>query len=74
MMSQIRPPDINHNPIGKLPKMTFPTFDGTDLKFWIMCAKDYFDMYFVDPLVWIQCSHMQFLALQNVGFGLLLTN
>jgi hypothetical protein len=42
--------------------MTFPTFDGTDLKLWITCAQDYFAMYSVDPAVWIQCSCMQFLG------------
>jgi hypothetical protein len=39
-----RPPDHHHNPTGKLPKLSFPTFDGTDLKLWITCAKDYFQM------------------------------
>jgi hypothetical protein len=42
--------------------MTFPTFDGTDLKLWITCAEDYFEMYYVEPSVWIQCSRMQFLG------------
>jgi hypothetical protein len=43
--------------------MTFPTFDGIDLKLWITCAEDYFAMYSVDRSVWIQCSRMQFLGL-----------
>ena len=55
-----RPPDLAHNPTGKLPKMNFPSFDGTDLRLWITCAEDYFQMYSVDPTVWIQCSRMQF--------------
>jgi hypothetical protein len=42
--------------------MTFPSFDGNDLKLWITCAEDYFEMYLVDPSVWIQCSRMQFLG------------
>ena len=54
------PPDLAHNPTGKLPKMNFPSFDGTDLRLWITCAEDYFQMYSVDPAVWIQCSRMQF--------------
>jgi hypothetical protein len=40
--------------------MNFPSFDGTDLRLWITCAEDYFQMYSVDPTVWIQCSRMQF--------------
>ena len=51
VLSHNRPPKHHHNPTGKLPKMTFPTFDGTDLKLWITCAEDYFEMYFVDPSV-----------------------
>lgn len=62
IQSRNRPPEHYHNPTGKLPKMTFPTFDGTDLKLWITCAHDYFAMYSVDPAVWIQCSCMQFLG------------
>ena len=51
VLSRNRPPETHHNPTGKLPKMTFPTFDGTNLKLWITCAEDYFDMYSVDPSV-----------------------
>ena len=62
VLSRNRPPETHRNPTGKLPKMSFPTFDGTDLKLWITCAEDYFEMYSVDPSVWIQCSRMQFLG------------
>lgn len=62
-LSHNRPPEHHHNPTGKLPKMTFPTFDGTDLKLWITCAEDYFEMYSIEPSVWIQYSRMQFLGL-----------
>ena len=51
VLSRNRPPKHHHNPTGKLPKMTFPTFDGTNIKLWITCAEDYFEMYFVDPSV-----------------------
>jgi hypothetical protein len=53
-----RPPDLPPNPTGKLPKMNFPSFDGTDLQYWITCVEDYFHIYSIDPAVWIQCSHM----------------
>ncbi|XP_066323372.1 uncharacterized protein [Miscanthus floridulus] len=62
VLSRNRPPETHRNLTSKLPKMSFPTFDGTDLKLWITCAEDYFDMYSVDPSVWIQCSRMQFLG------------
>jgi hypothetical protein len=55
-----RPSDLPPNSTGKLPKMNFPSFDGTDLQYWITCAEDYFHIYSVDPAVWIQCSRMQF--------------
>jgi hypothetical protein len=61
-LSRNRPPEHHYNPTGKLPKLSFPTFDGTDLKLWITCAEDYFSMYSVDPSVWIQCARMQFLG------------
>jgi len=51
VLSHNRPPDIPHNPISKGPKLHFPSFDGTDLKLWITCAEDYFDMYSVDSSV-----------------------
>lgn len=56
IQSHHRPPDFHHNPTGKLPKLHFPFFNGTDLKLWITCAEDYFQMYSVDPSIWIQCS------------------
>lgn len=34
-----RPPDLPHNPTGKLPKMNFPSFDGIDLRLWITCTR-----------------------------------
>jgi hypothetical protein len=57
-----RPSDLPPNSTGKLPKMNFPSFDGTDLQYWITCAEDYFHIYSVDPAVWIQCSRMQFIG------------
>ena len=61
-LSRNRPPEHHYNPTSKLPKLSFPTFDGTDLKLWITCAEDYFTMYSVDPSIWIQCARMQFLG------------
>jgi hypothetical protein len=61
-LSRNRPPETHYNPTGKLPKLSFPSFDGTDLKLWITMAEDYFSMYSVQPSVWIQCARMQFLG------------
>ena len=62
ILSRNRPPEHHYNATGKLPKLSFPTFDGTGLKLWITCAEDYFIMYSVHPSVWIQCSRMQFVG------------
>lgn len=46
--------------LGNLPKLNFPTFDGLNPKLWQARCEDYFHMYGVDPLVWIQVATMQF--------------
>jgi hypothetical protein len=38
---------------GKLPKLDFPAFDGENPKLWISRCETYFDMYQVDPEVWV---------------------
>ncbi|WVZ83697.1 hypothetical protein U9M48_030818 [Paspalum notatum var. saurae] len=40
--------------MGRLPKLNFPVFDGENPKLWLRRSKDYFDMYDVDPSLWIQ--------------------
>jgi len=59
ILSCNRPPEPHYHPTSKLPKLSFPTFDGTDINLWITCAEDYFHMYSIDSLVWIQYSHMK---------------
>jgi hypothetical protein len=39
--------------LGLLPKLHFPSFDGDNPRLWISRAKEYFDLYNVDPSVWI---------------------
>jgi hypothetical protein len=46
--------------LGNLPKLNFPTFDGLNPTLWQARCEDYFHMYGVDPLVWIQVATMQF--------------
>ncbi|CAN6291984.1 unnamed protein product [Urochloa humidicola] len=43
---------------GKLPKVSFPIFDGDNPRFWISRCETYFDMYRVDPSDWIRVSSM----------------
>ncbi|CAO1939527.1 unnamed protein product [Urochloa humidicola] len=43
---------------GKLPKVSFPVFDGDNPRFWISRCENYFDMYHVDPVDWIRVSSM----------------
>lgn len=42
--------------------MNFRTFDGENPKLWITRCEDYFDMYAVEPALWIKVSSMHFTA------------
>jgi hypothetical protein len=46
--------------LGKLPKMNFPRFDGDHPKLWQSRCKNYFDMYSVDPCMWVRVASMHF--------------
>ncbi|KAJ1269985.1 hypothetical protein BS78_06G020200 [Paspalum vaginatum] len=48
--------------MGRLPKLPFPTFDGDNPKLWIRRSEDYFDLYRVDPHMWIKVAVMHFSA------------
>ena len=61
------PPDPPYPPfhsphLGQLPKMHFPQFDGTTPQLWITHVESYFDMYSVDPSVWVRDASMQFIG------------
>ncbi|WVZ88489.1 hypothetical protein U9M48_035006 [Paspalum notatum var. saurae] len=45
---------------GRLPKLNFPVFDGENPKLWLRRSKDYFDLYDVDPNLWIRVAVMHF--------------
>jgi hypothetical protein len=47
------------SPLGHLPKLNFPVFDGDSPKLWQSRCEDYFHMYGVDPSLWIQVATMQ---------------
>jgi hypothetical protein len=48
------------NYLGQLPKINFPEFDGTLPKLWQSRCEFYFNVYMVDPSVWIQVATMNF--------------
>ncbi|WVZ82001.1 hypothetical protein U9M48_029318, partial [Paspalum notatum var. saurae] len=45
---------------GKLPKLHFPHFDGSQPKLWITRCEDYFDLYGVDSHMWVKVASMHF--------------
>jgi hypothetical protein len=47
-------------PLGKLPKMNFPKFENGNPKLWQSHCEIYFDMYGVDPEVWVCVAIMHF--------------
>lgn len=47
-----------HGPMGSLPKLHFPRFDGDSPKHWISRSEDYFEMYGVDQSLWIKIASM----------------
>jgi hypothetical protein len=46
--------------LGKVLKMKFPKFGGDNPKLWKSHCEDYFDMYDIDPMVWVKVSSMHF--------------
>jgi len=54
------PPWENNHSGNKIPKMNFPKFDGENPRLWITWCEDYFDLYTVEPAVWIKCATMDF--------------
>ncbi|XP_072151238.1 uncharacterized protein [Setaria viridis] len=46
--------------LGKLPKLQFPVFEGDNPKLWLSRCEDYFEMYRVDPKIWVKVAVMQF--------------
>jgi hypothetical protein len=43
---------------GKLPKLNFSKFDGDDPKLWRSRCGNYFEMYMVEPTVWVKVAMM----------------
>jgi hypothetical protein len=47
---------------GHLPKPNFLVFDGENPKLWIRRSQDYFDMYPVEPQLWVRVAYMNFVG------------
>lgn len=65
--------------LGRLPKLDFPKFDGDHAQFWITCAMNYFEMYAVEPFMWVRVATMHFTGpakrwLQSIEHLLLTTD
>ncbi|CAN6333957.1 unnamed protein product [Urochloa humidicola] len=58
-----RPQFGDSSGFGKLPKVSFPVFDGDNPRFWVSRCETYFDMYQVDPADWLRVSSMHFAPL-----------
>jgi hypothetical protein len=50
--------DSGFSSLGKLPKLPFPAFEGDNPRLWISQCESYFEMYQVDPAVWIRVISM----------------
>jgi hypothetical protein len=46
--------------MGKLPKLNFPNFENDNPKLWQTRCENYFEMYSVDPSVWVKVATMHF--------------
>ncbi|WVZ82556.1 hypothetical protein U9M48_029810 [Paspalum notatum var. saurae] len=53
-------PQFGAGSSGKLPKLQFPSFDGDNPKLWVSRCEDYFDLYHVDPQLWVRVAAMHF--------------
>jgi hypothetical protein len=53
-------PHHHGHPIGRLPKVPFPQFDGDNPQRWRTRAEKYFGMYNVEEFLWISISEMHF--------------
>lgn len=62
---RLHPPQTKISHLGQLPKVLFPKFDGSTPQLWITQAQSYFEMYFVDPVMWVRVATMQFTGATN---------
>jgi hypothetical protein len=55
---------------SKLPKFNFPVFNGENPKLWITNFEDYFELYSVEPHIWIKAATMNLLVQPQDGCSL----
>lgn len=53
-------PQFSRPDHSRLPKLSFPPFDGENPKLWIRRSQDYFELYQVESSVWIKVAAMHF--------------
>jgi hypothetical protein len=53
--------------MGKLPKLNFGMFDDMNPKHGLTHAKDYFELYNVDPAKWLKLYYVHFHLLMHDG-------
>jgi hypothetical protein len=46
--------------MGKLPKINFSKFESDNPKLWQTHCENYFEMYIVDPSIWVKVATMHF--------------
>jgi hypothetical protein len=56
-------------PLDGLPKLSFPSFDGTNPKLWQKRCEDYFDMYDTEQIVWVKAATMHLSGWLCDGFS-----
>ena len=56
---QIDPP-MTHFPNWSLPNLDFPAFDGENPQFWRTRCEKYFDVYGVQPDLWVRIATLHF--------------
>lgn len=49
-----------HSSMGRLPKINFPQFDGSQPQLWKRQCESYFEMYETEPAMWVKVASMHF--------------
>jgi hypothetical protein len=52
--------DLAHSPLGSLPKINFPQFEGNQPKLWKPKCESYFEMYGTKYIMWVKVVSMHF--------------
>lgn len=55
-------------PPGALPNFEFPKFDGSNTRMWVKGAKTYFDVYSIEPGLWVKIASMNLTGVASLWF------